>query len=352
MVNINLTKKLLEVLLVAFAIALLGGCAQLNTIKLSHNATATPTVTPPPALILPTLTTEPLGSRGNPLVLAVTANKSTPQMVAGLIELAARLKDKTGYNVTTEVDTTANWLITGMLGAEVEIAFLPPASYIWASQEKIATVALLTNHFGVYGYGIQFLANKDSLLTVFYDPSKNSSPLEPNQALSQFSGRIPCWVSPTSLAGFVAPQGYLLNQHLAKQPGIFMNSSTALIRALYVKGICDFGATFSTIGDPRTAQDLLADFPDILDKVVIIWQSPAVIPSMNISYLASLPVDMQSKLTQAFLDIQQEESGKEVLTAAAGYDIQGLKVVEDSAYDPLRNLIEKSQVELSTLIGQ
>jgi len=88
--------------------------------------------------------------------------------------------------------------------------------------------------------------------------------------------------------------------------------------------ICDFGATYV---DARTA--VTKNFPDVNDKVQIIYISEPIIPNDNVSFAANLPAEVREKLVAALLEISGTEEGRALLKNG-GYDIGGLTVVDDT----------------------
>jgi phosphonate transport system substrate-binding protein len=240
-----------------------------------------------------------------------------------------------------------------MADGQAEIAFLPPLTYLYASERGLVEAALLTNHFGVYEYGTQFLANAEAGFTIYFDPLSGQNSAGPEVALPQFAGKRPCWVDPGSVSGYVVPAGLLATNQITIGTAAFSQSHTAVIRALYIKGVCDFGATFSFTGDPRTASSVLADLPDAIDRIPVVWRSEAVIPNLNISYLTGLSEQTRNNLNQAFVELAAGEEGRSVLTSATGgYEIDALKVVDDSLYDDLRKYSRALELDLSGLLGK
>jgi len=230
----------------------------------------------------------------------------------------------------------------------VHAAWLMPLPYIWANQNGFAQAMLLINHFGVYEYGTQFLASTDSGFISYYDPLANQNLADASTALSQFAGQRPCWVSPDSPSGYVVPSGLLAENGITVQPGAFIRDHAAVVRALYVRGICDFGTTFAISGDPRTSP-ALQDLPDVMNRIVVIWQSDAIIPNMNFSTLPELPEEMHQKLDTALADLASNSEGQQLLTEALNYDVQEVKRIDDGTYEPLKRLIEAAQINLETL---
>ncbi len=316
-----------------------------------QNVTPQPTTfTTPTVTLSPTLPplASPLGSDENPLVLGnITENSETANSLA-LQELIEKLSISTGYTIASKEFTSPGELLNEMEAGFVHAAWLMPLPYIWANQNGFAQAMLLINHFGVYEYGTQFLASTDSGFISYYDPLANQNLADASTALSQFAGQRPCWVSPDSPSGYVVPSGLLAENGITVQPGAFIRDHAAVVRALYVRGICDFGTTFAISGDPRTSP-ALQDLPDVMNRIVVIWQSDAIIPNMNFSTLPELPEEMQQKLGTALADLASNSEGQQLLTEALNYDVQEVKRIDDGTYEPLKRLIEAAQINLETL---
>ncbi len=284
--------------------------------------------------------------------MGVALPQSSPDILAAADEISKQLTQQSGYQVTTEITDTYDLLLTEMKLGHVQIAWLPPFTYMIARDKNYADVSLMTDHFGVYSYGIQFLANVDSNFTSYFDPNQNSDTAPSENALAQFGGKRPCWVDLQSASGYVVAKGLLDEANVNTLDGVITQSHSALIRALYINGICDFGVTFAISGDPRTAKSILTELPDVMEKVVVIWRSDAIIPNLNVSFSRYIPGDIRQQVTQALLDYSKTEEGKAALTAFNQYDITALKAVDDSYYDSLRTVQVDSQVKLSTLLGK
>lgn len=308
------------------------------------DATTRPTITPTP---------EPLGSPANPFILGTVGEGLEDQTTAASQELARQIGESTAVVIETQFFDNYADLLEAMEEGSVHVTWLPPLTYLYASQRGLAEVVLLTNHFGVYQYGAQFMANVESEFTPYYDPISGHNSADAATALAQFDNRRPCWIEPLSPSGYIVPAGLLAVNQINSLPPVMTQSHTATVRALYIKGICDFGATFSISGDPRTSSAILDDLPDTMNRVLIIWRSEGVIPNLNISFLAGLSERDRLALTTAFLDIVKTPEGKALLTLAAGnYQIDDLREVEDSLYDPLRSMVDALDINTLDLIGR
>lgn len=335
-----LIKRISILLLVAILSA---GCGAVQT-----SATPSATLEPTP---VPTSTPAPMGDINNPLVIGLVSDSTVTEQATRAEELASSLTSQLGFSIQAHIYPSYSDLVTALQIGAADAAFLPPLTYLLLSQNNQVEVALLTNHYGVYAYGAQFIANSDSNFSSFFDPTSLRNTAPASTALTQFSGMRPCWVDPHSASGFIVPLGLLKQNNISVQEGAFTQSHTASVRALYIKGICDFGVTFAISGDPRTSSAVTTDLTDALDRIKIIWQTDAVIPSYNFSFQTAVPVEMRSAIVSALQTLAQTEQGRTTLTNASGYQIQDLKVVDDSIYTPLRDLVTASQLSLDSQIG-
>ncbi len=316
----------------------------------SPNANAIASATPETT---PTATPEPLGSEGNPVILGLVPAENAPDQATQAATLAEELSSAAGFSVKILVVEDYEALLAKMQAGSVHMAFLQPITYIAAHQNQIADVALLSNHFGVYYYGAQFLANVESGFSSYFDSNTNTNTADALTALSQLNGAKPCWTDKTSISGYILPTGILAQNEIPVADGATLLSQTAIIRALYIKGICDFGTTFAISGDPRTSSSVINDLPDVRERVMVLWQTDPVIPSLNLSFIPALPTEKRSALTQAFLDLAKSDEGKALLTAAAGnYEIQDMRVVDDSIYDPLRGVVDALGYDVYSALGK
>jgi phosphonate transport system substrate-binding protein len=329
----------------------------LSCARLPANGTLTPTSTStlnPTTEISPTAIITPVsfGSKENPFVLGlVTQPGGSPIILEAGIQLASRLSQETGYQVLAKEFTDYPSLFDALKKNTVHIVFLPPLTYIYAHQRDLVEVSLLTDHFGVFLYGTQFLANKADNFKPFIDEDTGANTAGSDAALQQFQGKRPCWTEPSSISGYIYPDALLKTNSIQVQDPAELQTHAGVIRALFVRGICDFGATFSILGDPRTSE-YVSDLPGVLDQVQVIWRSDAIIPNLNVSFNTSIATDLRKIFSDAFRSIAQTEDGRKNLSDANNYDIKDLKEYPDSTYDPLRDAIQADKSPLILMLGK
>jgi phosphonate transport system substrate-binding protein len=311
--------------------------------------TPTETVTPEPS---PTATLEPLGSPGNPVVIGFISNSPSSTFDDNIAQLTQILTNATGFTFTSKTFTNYGDLLTAFSEGNVHVALLPPVTYLVARQRGLADVLQVTNHFGRYAYGTQFLAHVASGFTPYFDATTGQNTTDAGSALAQFSGKRPCFTESTSVSGYLLPLGILTSLNIPTQPAVMTQNQEAVVRALYIRQVCDFGTTFALSGDPRTASGIQQSLPDVLSKVIVIWRSEAVIPSFNISVSASMPQPIRQALNDALISLVRTPDGKTMLTASAGYDIQDLKPIGDNFYDPLRSYLKAAGIDIENFVGE
>lgn len=309
----------------------------------SLTSTPRPTATP---------TEAPLGGSANPITIGFIL---TPEQVEGIDaaeEITLFVAKTTGLVLESQIYPDFQSLSTAILNGDVHLFWLEPLQYIYLNWAGAAEVVLMTNHLGVYGYGVRFMANAFRGFTSYYDPETDQSYGNPLDALQQFSGTRPCLLNPDSLPGYYLPLGLLADTSTPTLDPVFTYSYTATIRALYIQGICDFGVSYALIGDPRTSTDIIQTIPEAQSQVITIWQSDGIIPNTNFAASPIIPLHYRYRIQEALLDLPNTPEGLSLLSTALDYEVAALKTVEDSVYNPLRAAIIPLELDLAAITQQ
>jgi phosphonate transport system substrate-binding protein len=313
---------------------------------------ATQTAIAQTTLAAATPTPLPLGSQGNPLRMGYVVDPADGASTAAGGNVVVRLADLTGYSVELAPHADYITLMTSLYNEQVHMVWLPPVTAVATQKSGLASAALIVNHYGVYAYGTQFLANVDLGATAYFDPVTNTNTADPVTALGQFAGLRPCWVEPESIAGYIIPAGILSQIGVISRPAVWSQTSSAVIRSLYVGGVCDLGATFSISGDPRTSSEILNDLPDVMSRVKVIWRSDAIIPNMSLSFTPPVDEKMAKELSAAWMEIDRQAETLTWLSTMLNYDIQALRPITNSYFDALRTYLDILQIDPHSLIGK
>ena len=305
--------------------------------------TATPRPTPTPTL-------PPLGMAGNPVIIGFVLPEEDSFQLETTADIAFLIAEDTGYAIESQTFPDFASLTDAVLAGEVHLFWASPLEYLYLNGLGSADVLLMTNHLGVFAYGVQFMANTAHDFTSFYDPETGQSQGDSISALQQFAGTRPCFLNPDSLPGYTVPRGLLANASTPTLDPVFAYDYSAIIRALYIEGICDFGVGYALVGDPRIAGDILQDIPEVQDVVEIIWQTDGVIPNINLSAAPGLPLNMQVQIEEAFLDLDNTPDGLALVSSALSYDVEAFKTVTDSFYNSLRGILAPLELDLETIL--
>ncbi len=307
--------------------------------------TRAPTPAPSPTPTAPPVNAA-LGTDQNPLILALgpSAHPSLDVLNAGKT-LSARLEQSTNYSIVTIIPASETELVQDFDLGNAHIGVLSPFGYLLASQDGKAEAAFTRQQDGQSFYGAQFIVQSDAGFTSYFDEVKHENTAEALQALSQFNGKKPCWSDPLSPSGYVVPLGYLAESGAQPLEPAFVSGQVTVVRAVYATGICDFGATYI---DARQFPGLQDEFPDLLKKVVTVWQIPPIIPYDTLTFSGSLSEDMRRALLRAFVDLMSTPDGKSAMQTL--YGIDAMQVTQDSQYDDFRQAVKASGLDLSTLV--
>ena len=341
-------KKTLLVLLSVLVVSafVLSACAQ-PPAPTEAPVVEEPVVTEAPVVMTeaPVVTEAPkeLGTPENPIIIALAPSATAEQLTVGGEAIAAKMNELTGLTYEVIIPNSYTALIEAMASGNAHVGFMPTLAYLLGKQADAMDVKLVVVRNGADFYGAQFIANVDSGFTSYFDANTNANTADAATALAQFAGKRPCFTDPLSVSGYVIPSGILKEQAVEFKTPAAVQGHPAVVAALYVGGICDFGATYI---DARTSDKTHAD---VMDKVVVIWRTDNIIPNDNISFSTAMPEEVGTKVYDGFVAMAADEAGLEILKNA-GYEIQGLKPAEDSFYDAFRSALEASGVDITTMV--
>jgi phosphonate transport system substrate-binding protein len=305
--------------------------------KPNPTMTSTPTLPPP-------------GQAGNPITLGIVYRDRDRQEPA-VKELLQFLADETGWVIEVlEFDNTFD-LLVGMDSGRVSFSWMLPLTYIYAQQNEIAEIAFVPKSYNMSAYGTQFIARTDAGFESFFNVDEAVNTSSANSALRQFANTRPCFLDESSLAGYVVPLGYLKMAGVSFNEPIFMLSSTGVIRGVLAGGICEFGATYAIMGDPRTSSELLEEYPNLLEEVNVIWRTDAIIPNLNLSISTKLDGEIAGILSNAIMKFSQQPDGPKKLSYATSFNIEGLEPAGDEIYEELTDVVNASGINLVDFLG-
>jgi phosphonate transport system substrate-binding protein len=333
--------KMKKVLLTLFLAIL--GCSFPVQLTLG---TPTPVPTPTRSETPTPLAPPELGTEKNPLILALAPSpRPSAEMIAAGEVIAAFLESRTGYNIVASAPVTESTLVDSLGKGNAHIASLSPFAYLLARKNDSVTAILASLRAGKTFYGAQIIANRESGFISYYDAVRDENTAEAAEALIQLRDKKPCWSDDTSPSGYVVPLGLLNQTQVQIGSGAFIGGQPSVVRAVYADDICDFGATFI---DARQSPALESDYADVMDRVIVIWRIPKIIPYGNISLANSLPIEMRRVIQRAFIDLMITPEGKAAMQTV--YGIDELQIAEDVMYADFALYADASGLDLAGLI--
>lgn len=284
-----------------------------------------------------------LGTAGNPIVVAFEPAGTSQAITASGQQLLDLMTKATGLQFKGVVPTSYAALTEAMGSGNAQIGWMATFNYILAHQKGYADVALISKRFGAESYGAQFIANVKSGFTPAAHTPATDADLP---TLLQFKGKRVCFSDEQSTSGHVVPLIFLKKAGLtdADIPNpVYAGGHTQVVEALYAGGICDYGTTFV---DARS--NIATDHPDVNKKVVVIFETPPLIPNDNMSYAPDVPQPLRDTITAAVLKIADTEAGIRALKDL--YQIGGLVKADDTVYDEFRSYLQASGIDLSRYV--
>ncbi len=289
----------------------------------------TPTPVPETPTPEPTPTPEgpPLGTEENPLIISGvdTLGFVFHPTVSSLVA------EETGYVVESPAFSSDADLLDSLASGDTPHAIIVfPQGYLVAHERYDYEVALVGNQYsGDVGYIAEIITGASTGIA----------------SLADVAGRSVCWTNPNSLAGYKVPRLMLLAEGINPQTDLAAETEAgttdSVVRAVY-EGDCEVGAVY--VG----ARDRLTDnYPDVLDKVVAIAESP-LLPSLSLSFAPGVPEDVQAAVIAGYEAVSQSDDGLEGMQMAYGWS--GVEEAEDSLFEPLRELIRDAMAEIDTLL--
>ncbi len=325
--------------LILFLVGLLA-CGLLPTpspTPLPSAVPVTPTVTPPPEA--------PLGSSGHPLILALAPSpQRDPNALNAGKTLQAQLEKRSGLRLSLVAPTSERELVEALKSGSVHLAVLSPFAYLEVSDSGAAEAAFGRQREEKVFYGAQFIVRSDAGFIPYFDPLKGENTAEASVALAQFADKKPCWSDPLSPSGYVVPLGYLRLAGLSTREAAFVSGQPTVVRAVYARGICDFGATYI---DARAYPGLEDEFPDVMKKVVVVWRIPPIIPYETMVFARGMSVEMRRALRRAFVELLSTPEGRSAMQTVYGMD--AMQVTQDGQYEEFRKAVRASGLDLHSL---
>ena len=270
-----------------------------------------------------------LGTEENPIIWSFVPSQDSEEVLSGAQQVADLITDKTGLVVKANIATEYAGVIEAMCNGEAHMGALNTFGYVLAHERECADVAVASVRYGTAFYTGQLVANVDSGV----------------QSITDLAGKTFCRPDPLSTSGWIIPSIMLqaegINPDTDLTQVVDAGGHDGVITAVY-NGDCDAGATFV---DARS--NVEDDLTDVKDKVIVFETSPEI-PNDTVSFAKDVPQDIRDQVTQALLEIAEDEAALEILSET--YSWSGLVAKDDSFYDPFRQVLDASGVDIESFM--
>jgi len=313
-------------------------------------ATAAPTPPPPNCTKMANAVTPKAGDLGSPekpIVITFVPSGDTGKITTAGTEIADCLTEMTGLTYQIEVGTSFRASADAMGANKAQVGFLNTFTVLLAEKlygivPKMAVVRnYSTNEVDpdkdLAGtkqtfYKAEFLANADAGIN----------------SLADLKGKSFCFVDPASTSGYIIPRMIL------KQNGIDPDKDFSSVQnagshnnvaiAVY-KGDCDAGVAYTDIRTDTTA-NLVATYPDIMDKVKVFYDSVRI-PNDGIQVTKDFPEEYSNSLVEALTALSADPGGSAMLKSL--YNAVAYEKIDPTFYDEFLKLCNDAGPDLCPL---
>lgn len=287
--------------------------------------TAKPTDTPTPSM---TPTLPPLGEKGNPIIWAIFPETDLTVFVPAVEQAADIIMERTGLVIETQVVDNFSQIVYMLCSGEAHMGALNAFSYLLAQERGCTSIVLTAELFAGSVYQGQILVRSDRGIT----------------SIADLAGTTFCRRAVDSRSTWVVPRLMMLAEGINPDEDfkeIIDTGDIPNIVSGIFNGTCDAGATYV---DARI--DHKSEFPNILNVMHVLAQTPQI-PNNGITFSPDLHTEVQDELEDVFYYLEIFDGGR-VLKDLYGWD--GIFERGDYLYDPLREVINASGVELESLV--
>lgn len=251
--------------------------------------------------------------------------KDGDTLIESVEPLTEMLSKELGIKVEGFTATNYVGVVEGLGSGQVDFGFIPPFAYVLANSESNAKVILTAiNKSGEARYRSQFLVRKDSEIKSFSD----------------IKGKIVAFVDPSSTSGYLFPGAHLIKEGIDIEKDIEYVYSGGHDKSLQLllNGDVDVATTFV---DSR--ERYAKEFPTAMEETELLGYTD-YIPNISVTLRGDMDPELQDKIKDALLKIQDSEEGKALLIEL--FNMYGFEEAEDADYDVIRTTAETMNVDL------
>ena len=276
---------------------------------------------------------EGIGTEENPILFAAVPSGETERVLSGFEDMADLLFESTDLVIEPFVATSYAGVIEGMCQDEpkAHMSALATFSYVLAHEKGCADVSLVSTRYGAAFYNGQFVVKSDSDF----------------ETLEDLKGASWCASEKLSTSGYIIPKimfkGIGIDVDTDMGEVVEAGSHEAAVAGVY-NGDCDFATSYV---DARSRIE--EDYPDIMEVTKVIAVEPEI-PNDGIQFVTGFPEDVKATLVAGILELFETEEGLAAMDAA--YQWGGMVEKGDDFYEPFRQILDSSSMDIEELAGE
>ena len=274
------------------------------------------------------------GDSGNaPKVLRVgfVPAEDAQQVMQNAQPIVDLLQKRLGMEVQPFVAADYTGVIEALRVNKLDIAFLTPASYVFAKNEANVKVILKSERQGIASYYAAIITRADSGI----------------KKLEDLRGKTFAFGDSLSTSGNIFPRKMFKERGIDPvrdfKQVLYSGGHDATVLAV-LNGKVDAGATYanSPDGNDTAWMRYLKDPEDVKKIHAIAFSEP--IPADNLVINGNLDESIAQKVKESFLELSRDPKGKKMMRDL--YQIDGFVPATDSDYDSVREAFSVAGIPL------
>jgi len=275
-----------------------------------------------------------LGTDKNPVKLFLIPSVDAQMLKDKSKVLKTALEELSGLKIKLSVPSSYIAVVEAFGTKKADVSVMNTFGYLLAHNKYGAEAKLMVTRFGRDTYRSQIITHVDSGIN----------------SLEELKGRKFGYVDPSSASGF------LLAEDLFKKKGIKLGQKTfaqkhdSVVTMVYQKQV-DAGATFYSPEKDGKVQDarrlVKTQFPDVVSKVKILSLTESI-PNDPIIFRKGMDTEVANKIIEALITFVKTPQGMQTFEDL--YLVDGLKKIDDSFYDPVRNLLKSLDQNVEKIV--
>jgi phosphonate transport system substrate-binding protein len=287
-------------------------------------------------------TSSAAASAAQEVVMAFTPSSDPNALMTSATPITDYLSKTTGLRIKPFITTDYTATIEAMTSKKVDVAWLTPASYVFAHDQN--------------GADLMYKALRKNAKTGNLDDSYLSTILVQTSSavkdVKDLKGKKFAFVDPVSTSGYIYPAALMLKNGIDPKKDLtatFAGGHDSAALAVY-QGNADGAATF----EDAPGQLLKSKFPDVDEKLRVLAKTEPI-PNDPIAVRKDLDAAISSKIKSGLEAMasdpsasKQDDKGNTVKLLAI-YRWDGLAPAQDSDYQPIRDVAKGLGIPLKDL---